>query len=72
MSHMKIQMMLTNFIFACEQHLTSFFLNSGSQGIASEHPERFFVAEIVREKIFLQYRDEVPYACQVKQQLVNS
>ncbi|KAG0458267.1 hypothetical protein HPP92_023424 [Vanilla planifolia] len=33
--------------------------------IASEHPERFFVAEIVREKIFMQYRNEVPYACQV-------
>ncbi|XP_059639701.1 GTPase ERA-like, chloroplastic [Cornus florida] len=33
--------------------------------IASEHPERFFVAEIIREKIFMQYRDEVPYACQV-------
>lgn len=35
------------------------------QDIASEHPERFFVAEIVREKIFMQYRNEVPYACQV-------
>ncbi|XP_031255027.1 GTPase ERA-like, chloroplastic [Pistacia vera] len=33
--------------------------------IVSEHPERFFVAEIIREKIFMQYRDEVPYACQV-------
>lgn len=33
--------------------------------ITSEHPERFFVAEIVREKIFMQYRKEVPYACQV-------
>ncbi|KAL9241654.1 hypothetical protein vseg_015741 [Gypsophila vaccaria] len=33
--------------------------------IASEHPERFFVGEIVREKIFLQYKNEVPYACQV-------
>ncbi|KAJ0985892.1 hypothetical protein J5N97_004248 [Dioscorea zingiberensis] len=33
--------------------------------IASEHPERFFVAEIIREKIFMQYRKEVPYACQV-------
>nr|GLL38495.1 uncharacterized protein LOC109178296 [Ipomoea trifida]GMD58150.1 GTPase ERA-like, chloroplastic [Ipomoea batatas] len=33
--------------------------------IASEHPERFFVAEIVREKIFMQYRNEIPYACQV-------
>ncbi|XP_043713960.1 GTPase ERA-like, chloroplastic [Telopea speciosissima] len=33
--------------------------------IASEHPERFFLAEIVREKIFMQYHKEVPYACQV-------
>ncbi|GAB2227381.1 hypothetical protein Droror1_Dr00009200 [Drosera rotundifolia] len=31
----------------------------------SEAPERFFVAEIVREKIFIQYRNEIPYACQV-------
>nr|KYP35070.1 GTP-binding protein era isogeny [Cajanus cajan] len=31
----------------------------------NEHPERFFVAEIVREKIFMQYRNEIPYACQV-------
>lgn len=35
------------------------------QDIVSEHPERFFVAEIVREKIFIQYRNEIPYACQV-------
>ncbi|PPR81668.1 hypothetical protein GOBAR_AA39047 [Gossypium barbadense] len=35
------------------------------EDIVSEHPERFFVAEIVREKIFMQYRNEVPYACQV-------
>ncbi|XP_039066607.1 GTPase ERA-like, chloroplastic isoform X2 [Hibiscus syriacus] len=33
--------------------------------IVSEHPERFFVAEIIREKIFMQYRNEVPYECQV-------
>ncbi|XP_062156347.1 GTPase ERA-like, chloroplastic [Alnus glutinosa] len=33
--------------------------------IVSEHPERFFISEIVREKIFMQYRNEVPYACQV-------
>lgn len=31
----------------------------------SEQPERFFVAEIVREKIFEQYRDEIPYSVQV-------
>lgn len=31
----------------------------------SEHPERFFVAEIIREKIFEQYREEIPYSVQV-------
>jgi GTP-binding protein Era len=31
----------------------------------SEHPERFFISEIVREAIFYQFRDEVPYATQV-------
>ena len=31
----------------------------------SEHPERFFVAEIVREKIFEQYHQEIPYSTQV-------
>ena len=30
----------------------------------SEHPERFFIAEIVREAVFHQFRDEVPYATQ--------
>jgi GTP-binding protein Era len=31
----------------------------------SAHPERFFIAEIIREKIFLQYAKEVPYSAQV-------
>lgn len=31
----------------------------------SEHPERFFVAEIIREKVFQQYRQEIPYSVQV-------
>jgi len=31
----------------------------------SEHPERFFVAEIIREKIFELYREEIPYSTQV-------
>jgi hypothetical protein len=31
----------------------------------SEQPERFFVSEIIREKIFLQYDQEIPYATQV-------
>ncbi|HEX8386958.1 MAG TPA: GTPase Era [Rubricoccaceae bacterium] len=30
----------------------------------SEHPERFFLGEIVREAIFHLYRDEVPYSTQ--------
>ncbi|KAK1298929.1 hypothetical protein QJS10_CPB14g00038 [Acorus calamus] len=43
------------------------------EDIAREHPhpERFFIAEIVREKVFMQYRNEVPYACQVKVNVVN-
>lgn len=31
----------------------------------SEHPERFFVAEIVREKIYQHYHQEIPYSVQV-------
>ncbi len=31
----------------------------------TDRPERFFVAEIIREKILLNYRDEIPYACEV-------
>lgn len=31
------------------------------QDIVSELPERFFVAEIIRKHIFLQYQQEVPY-----------
>lgn len=33
--------------------------------MVSEHPERFFVAEIIREKIFEQFRQEIPYSTQV-------
>lgn len=31
----------------------------------TEHPERFFVAEIIREKIFQFYRQEIPYSTTV-------
>lgn len=47
-------------------HLTNVLRLFDFKDIVSEHPERFFVSEIVREKIFMQYRNEVPYACQVK------
>jgi GTP-binding protein Era len=33
--------------------------------IVSEQPERFFVAEFIREKIFEQFRDEIPYSTAV-------
>ncbi len=36
-----------------------------SKDTVSEHPERFFVAEIVREKVLEQYWQEIPYSAQV-------
>lgn len=33
--------------------------------IITEHPERFFVSEIIREKIFENYSDEIPYSTTV-------
>ena len=31
----------------------------------TDKPERFFVDEIIREKIFMNYKKEVPYSCEV-------
>jgi GTPase len=31
----------------------------------TDRPERFFTTEIIREKILLNYRDEIPYSCEV-------
>ena len=31
----------------------------------SEQPVRFFVAELIREQIFLQFQEEIPYSCTV-------
>ena len=31
----------------------------------TDRPERFFASEIIREKIFLTYEDEIPYSCEV-------
>lgn len=36
------------------------------KSMVSDQPERFFVSEIIREQIFLQYSQEIPYACQVQ------
>ena len=35
------------------------------EDMLSDAPERFFVSEIIREKIFEQFREEVPYATEV-------
>ncbi|MGD0339789.1 MAG: GTPase Era [Bacteroidota bacterium] len=34
--------------------------------IVSEQPERFFVSEIIREKIFIQFGKEIPYSTEVE------
>lgn len=31
----------------------------------SEHPVRFFVSELIREQVFLQFQQEIPYSCTV-------
>ena len=31
----------------------------------TDKPERFFASEIIREKIFLNYKKEIPYSCEV-------
>lgn len=31
----------------------------------SDAPQRFFISEIIREKLFLQYKEEIPYSCTV-------
>ncbi|TVR16035.1 MAG: GTPase Era [Balneolaceae bacterium] len=31
----------------------------------SEHPLRFFVSELIREQLFLQFHEEIPYSCTV-------
>jgi GTP-binding protein Era len=31
----------------------------------TDKPERFFASELIREKIFLNYKKEVPYSCEV-------
>jgi GTPase len=35
------------------------------EDIVAEESERFFVSEIIREKIFELYEDEIPYSCEV-------
>tara|TARA_R110002051_G_C8736093_1_gene498454 strand:- start:2054 stop:2716 length:663 start_codon:yes stop_codon:yes gene_type:complete len=32
----------------------------------SDRPERFFASEIIREKIFIQYKKEIPYSTEVR------
>jgi len=32
----------------------------------SEHPVRFFVSELIREQVYLQFQEEIPYSCTVE------
>lgn len=40
--------------------------------IVADQPERFFVTELIREKIFELYSQEIPYGCQVGRQLAGA
>ena len=31
----------------------------------TDKPERFFVTEVIREKILMNYKQEIPYSCEV-------
>jgi GTP-binding protein Era len=33
--------------------------------LLSSHPERFFVSELIRERIFMEYQEEIPYSTEV-------
>jgi len=35
------------------------------EDLLTDRPERFFVTEIIREKILLNYKKEIPYSCEV-------
>lgn len=35
------------------------------KGELTDKPERFFASEIIREKIFMHYKQEIPYSCEV-------
>lgn len=54
------------------EHILKKILDFAKEGPAyfpkdeiSDKPMRFFVSEIIREKIFVTYKKEVPYACEV-------
>ena len=34
--------------------------------LLTEQPERFFVSELIREQLFLRYKDEIPYSTEVE------
>jgi GTPase len=55
-----IQQLVTTLLECLPEHLPYFPLD-----IVSEHSQRFFVAEIIREKIFLKCREEIPYSTTV-------
>ncbi|MEO1022351.1 MAG: GTPase Era [Bacteroidota bacterium] len=67
----------TSFVSALEQqnmggliHLVSGYLPEGPpfypKDELSEHPVRFFASELIREQLFIQYHEEIPYSCTVE------
>lgn len=36
-----------------------------SKDVLTDKPQRFFASEIIREKIFMHYKKEIPYSCEV-------
>ncbi len=61
------QLILALLLHACELAAGTLTLLMLLSVQISEQPERFFVSEIIREHIFLQYEQEVPYCTQVGQ-----
>lgn len=49
-------------IVACMPEQPAFY----PKDLLSDHPERFFAAEFIREQIFLKYQEEIPYATAVE------
>ncbi len=60
LENQNIELLFEKIIAALPEHPAYF-----PKDTLTDKPERFFVDEIIREKIFLNYKKEVPYSCEV-------